>query len=291
MCVVFAAVASAHTADERAGDVPRHGIGGHYWKKYHADIRRSVQNMSTATNVILFGCIEWCRKFGRDYLCMSYRRHERRALHGLQYEVVCNSGDTTNNMLWGLLHGELPPAGVKHVEAVVYIPGPYNLVVLSPMLRSDVITPEQAAEGWLQGAKAVLGNLTQRFAPRARVITLGVLPHGDTGSVELDVIARLNRGLQMVARATPRHHWVDCTHMVLKPEGGVDCSLIDCEPGHAFILTPRGYQKVMSNCLAPRMRSILSGTPSELFEPHAGLRADDVVGSAPADAEHVVVSR
>jgi hypothetical protein len=236
------------------GDLPKHS--DRYWRKYHDGLRVRAANLSGTTRVLLYGCLEWCRKFGREYLCGSYRSAERRALSGIEYAVLCTSGDSTNYQLWGLLHGELPPPRVQPA-VVLYTPGPYNLIRLSPLLRASQIGEEDAADGWLRGVRAVVGNLSAHFE-RSIVAVASILPHAKVGSAEMRVIGRVNRWIEALARSQPRTVAVDCTSaLMLQNASAVDCSLIDCAGAHSFIARPKGYARVLLGCVRPRLQELL----------------------------------
>mmetsp|Transcript_9391 Transcript_9391/g.25557 ORF Transcript_9391/g.25557 Transcript_9391/m.25557 type:complete len:277 (-) Transcript_9391:16-846(-) len=252
-------VARALDARARAqGDIPRKW--DRFWAKYHRGLRARAGNVTSANSEVLFyGCLEWCRKFGREYLCASYRAGEKASLRGFTYTIICTSGDTTNHMLHGMLHGELPPA-IACPRVIVYMPGPYNLITLSPLLASGAITDEEAAMGWVAGVRAVIGNLTQTLRGRTQLVVMGVLPQSLDGSVERDVMGRVNMEIrEQLVYSAHGQHFLDCSQHVMVNSSSVDCSLVDCAPGHSFILTVKGYMRVMRSCLVPYLKQNVIG--------------------------------
>jgi len=94
-------------------------------------------------------------------------------------------GDTTNNILWRLHHGELD--GV-HPKVIVLLAGTNNLTA-----DTSAADEEGRATDVARGIKAIL-DVMQSKAPQAVIILMGIFPRNDNITL-LPVIKRINEKL------------------------------------------------------------------------------------------------
>lgn len=99
-------------------------------------------------------------------------------------------GDTVQNILWRLLHGELDGVNPK---IVVLMAGTNNLGPTLPPGAHDAKVAEVLA-----GIKAIL-NVIRRKAPGAVIILMGITPRNDRGAEIMPTIDRINHCLSQFA--------------------------------------------------------------------------------------------
>lgn len=196
----------------QAGDVPR-PLGAHYWRLHHASLAARAANLSASTAVLAYGCLEWCDKFGRAYLCGGYRKAARGALGGLAaelggaYEGLCCSGDSTHGQLWGLLrNAELPPRRARGPSVspllVLLVVSPWNLWVppasaheLADARRATAGGADVAGGGPAHGARRRLGAYPRSTPSLANLLANGTAHLAPAAAAWVAGIAQLARVL------------------------------------------------------------------------------------------------
>jgi lysophospholipase L1-like esterase len=161
-------------------------------------------------------------------------------------------GDTTQNILWRLEHGELDGVNPK---VIVLMAGTNNVGRNSPQGPDDPRAADTA-----RGIKAVL-DLCRRKAPRADIILMGITPRNDNMAV-MPIIDDINRRIARFADGR-RIRYVNINDR-LADKGGVLYE--GMHNGDKLHLDLKGYQ-VWADALKPLLRKLLGPPAGEDHAP------------------------
>lgn len=161
-------------------------------------------------------------------------------------------GDTTQNILWRLMNGELD--GV-HPKVIVLQAGTNNLAGVSPAGREDEISAEVA-----RGIQAIL-RVMQEKAPGAVIILTGVFPRNDNMAL-MPVIDRINRILTGFADGK-RIRFLNINDKLAGPDGKLFPGMMNPDNLHPTLKT---YQ-IWADALKPIFTEILGPPAAEDHAP------------------------
>lgn len=165
-------------------------------------------------------------------------------------------GDTTQNILWRLKHGEL-----EHVDPqiIVLLAGTNNVGNKSPQGADD-----PRIEDVPRGIKAILDVCRQK-APKATIILMGLFPRNDNMAV-LPIINRINEALAKFA-AGKKIRYVNINDKLADKEGRFFPGMVNADGLH---LDVKGYQ-VWADALKPIFTELLGpAAPADHAPPPTG---------------------
>ena len=145
-------------------------------------------------------------------------------------------GDTTQNILWRLAHGELD--GV-HPKVIVLLAGTNNVGKVGPLQWNDATAADVA-----RGVRAIL-DVCHRKAPGARIVLMAVTPRNDDPAM-MPVIDALNARLAKLADGK-RVRYLNINDRLADAHGRLFDGMTDADQLH---LTVKGYQ-VWADALKP----------------------------------------
>ena len=150
-------------------------------------------------------------------------------------------GDTTQNVLWRVTHGELDGVNPK---VIVLLAGTNDLA--DPLLQSD----DAKVEHVTTGIRAILDTCREK-APGAVIVLMGVLPRNDHMNL-LPVIGKINRRL---ARFADGHtiRYLNINRKLADRHGKLHEGMVNSDGLH---LAVRGYQ-VWADALKPVLTALL----------------------------------
>jgi cephalosporin-C deacetylase-like acetyl esterase/lysophospholipase L1-like esterase len=155
-------------------------------------------------------------------------------------------GDTTQNMLWRLAHGELDGVNPK---VIVLMAGTNNVGSAGPLKWNDATAADVA-----NGVRAIL-DICRKKAPGARIVLMGVTPRNDDMSM-MPVINAINGRLAKLADG--RHvRYIDINDKLADAKGTLYDGMTN--PDHLH-LAVKGYQ-VWADTLKPLLTEWL-GPPA-----------------------------
>ena len=160
-------------------------------------------------------------------------------------------GDTTQNILWRLLNGELDGVNPK---VIVLMAGTNNVGRTSPQGPED-----PRASDVPRGIEAIL-DLCRRKAPKATIILMGITPRNDNMAV-MPIIDEINRRIARLADGK-RIRYVNINDRLADGEGRLYEGVHNGDKLH---LDLKGYQ-VWADALKPILTRLL-GPPAK--EDHA----------------------
>ncbi len=167
------------------------------------------------------GLAEWNRHFG--------------PLGAVNFGI---GGDTTQNVLWRLDHGDV---GVLRPRLVVVLIGINNL-------GREGARPTAA----VRGIRAVVAKLEAAF-PEARILLQGILPSDHSAAAEIrQRVAAVNRQLLALDCAGGRLVVRDFGGVFLEPDGSISAEVMP----DGLHLSPEGYRR-WAEVLAPTVRALL----------------------------------
>lgn len=171
----------------------------------------------------------------------EFLAHWRKSFHGWNAANFGWGGDTTQNILWRLEHGELDGVNPK---VIVLLAGTNNVGrTPSPDVVDDVP----------RGLRAIL-ELCQRKAPRAAIILMGIFPRNDSAAANA-AIAAINPRLARLADGKSVR-FLDLGRRLADADGRLHAGMtVD-----ALHLTVRGYE-VWAEALRPVLTELL-GPPA-----------------------------
>lgn len=175
----------------------------------------------------------------------------RQNFHGWNAANFGWGGDTTQNILWRLEHGELD--GV-HPKVIVLMAGTNNVGRNPPRGPDDPRVADVT-----RGIKAVL-DLCRRKAPRATVVLMGITPRNDNAAV-MPLIDRINENISRFADGR-RVRYVNINTRLADGGGRLYEGMHN---GDGLHLDVKGYQ-VWADALKPILTKLL-GPPAK--EDHA----------------------
>ena len=155
-------------------------------------------------------------------------------------------GDTTQNILWRLLNGELDGVNPK---IIVLLAGTNNLGGAPPP-EGDAAKVEEVT----RGIKAILDVMRQK-APNATIILMGITPRSDRGTQIVATINKVNNRISALADGQ-RIRYLDINDKLADKEG----KLFEGMTVDGLHLSVRGYQ-VWADALKPVFTELL-GPPS-----------------------------
>jgi lysophospholipase L1-like esterase len=182
-------------------------------------------------------------------------------------------GDTVQNVLWRVRHGELEDV---HPRVIVLLAGTNNLGGANAAEQGDALVEEVTG-----GIQAILDTIREK-APGATVILTGIFPRNDgrRGTTLIPTIRRINLRLAKMADAK-RIRWVDLSERLADPAG----KLVEGVTVDGLHLSLKGYQ-LWADALKPHLRELLgpprpSTTPRRPPEIRAR-RSEPVARGSPA---------
>jgi lysophospholipase L1-like esterase len=156
-------------------------------------------------------------------------------------------GDTTQNILWRLMNGELDDV---HPKIIVLLAGTNDVGKESPTGEDDPRIDETA-----RGIKAIL-DLCRRKAPGATIILMGIMPRNDNMAV-MTIINRINERIAKFADAK-RIRYLNVNDKLADKDGKLYEGMTVSDGLH---LDVKGYQ-VWADALKPVFAELL-GPPAK----------------------------
>jgi lysophospholipase L1-like esterase len=194
------------------------------------------------------------RRWGTsDEQYRSFLDNWRRNFFGWNAADFGWGGDTTQNILWRLGHGELDGVNPK---VIVLMAGTNNVGDKSP--RGDEEAEARAADV-ARGVRAILDTL-RRKAPRATIILMGVTPRNDNTAV-MPIIDRINERIAKLADGK-KIRYLNINDRLADKDGRLYEGMANSDGLH---LDVKGYQ-VWADALRPIFAELL-GPPAK--EDHA----------------------
>jgi len=145
-------------------------------------------------------------------------------------------GDTTQNILWRLAHGELD--GV-HPKVIVLMAGTNNVGQAGPLKWNDATAADVA-----RGVAAIVA-VCRKKAPEARIVLMGVTPRNDDMGM-MPVIGAINARLARLADGR-EVRFVDINDRLADAHGKLYEGMTNADHLH---LAVKGYQ-VWADALEP----------------------------------------
>jgi lysophospholipase L1-like esterase len=160
----------------------------------------------------------------------------RRNFYGWNAADFGWGGDTTQNILWRISHGELD--GV-HPKVIVLMAGTNNLGAAGPLKWNDA-----TAIDVVKGIRAIL-ELCRKKAPGARIVLMGVTPRNDDMGM-MPVIDTINTKLAKLADGR-KIRYLNINNQLADANGRLYDGMTDADHLH---LTVKAYQ-IWADALKP----------------------------------------
>jgi lysophospholipase L1-like esterase len=183
-------------------------------------------------------------------------------------------GDTTQNILWRLAHGELDGVNPK---VIVLMAGTNNLGRAGPLEWNDA-----TAVDVVKGIRAIL-DVCRKKAPGARIVLMGITPRNDDMGM-MPVIDAINERLARLADGR-RIRYLNINASLADAGGRLYPGMTNSDQLH---LAVKGYQ-VWADALAPVLtqwlgpRAATDSAPAPTGDPSAAVSATQGVRASRAD--------
>ncbi len=187
----------------------------------------------------------------RRWQATDYPEHKKNwdaNFHGWNAANFGWGGDSTQNVLWRLQHGELDGLNLKIVVLMV---GTNDVGSNPPQDNVDA-----KVDDIVRGIRAIV-DLVREKAPEAKIVLMGITPRNDGGSMRaMPMIDRINSEISKLA--SDNVFYLNINDQLADGSG----KLIDGVTDDGLHLSVRGYQ-IWADALKPIFKRLL-GPPAEV---------------------------